>query len=76
MIFIDLTKAFDWVHREGLWKILKNIGCPQKFINIIRFFHEGMLGCVLDNSELLSVSLTVPNRDVCLPHCCSVFSFQ
>jgi len=27
MVFIDLTKAFDSVHREGLWKILKKIGC-------------------------------------------------
>jgi hypothetical protein len=51
MVFIDLTKAFDSVHREGLWKILKKIGCPQKFVNIIRSFHDGMRGCVLDNGE-------------------------
>ena len=25
------TKAFDSVQREGLWKIMKKIGCPQKF---------------------------------------------
>ena len=51
MIFIDLTKAFDSVHREGLWRILKKIGCPQKFINIIRSFHDGMQGCVLNNGS-------------------------
>jgi len=28
MIFIDLIKAFDSVHQEGLWKIPKKIGCP------------------------------------------------
>ena len=51
MVFIDLTKAFDSVHREGLWKILRKIGCPEKFVNIVRAFHEGMMGCVLDNGE-------------------------
>ena len=51
MVFIDLTKAFDSVPREGLWKILKKIGCPQIFINIIRSLHDGMFGCVLDNGE-------------------------
>ena len=51
LIFIDLTKAFDTVNREGLWKILKKIGCPRKFINIIRSFHDGMQGCVLNNGE-------------------------
>jgi len=34
MVFIELTKAFDSVQQEGLWKILKKIGCPPKFINI------------------------------------------
>ena len=51
MIFIDLTKAFDSVHREGLWKILKKIGCPPKLISVTCSFHDGMLGCVLDNGE-------------------------
>jgi hypothetical protein len=54
MVFIDLTKAFDSVHRQGLWKILRKIGCPQKFVNIIQSFHDGMRGCVLDNGETSS----------------------
>ena len=28
--FIDLTKAFDLVSRDGLFKILPKIGCPPK----------------------------------------------
>ena len=51
VIFIDLTEAFDSVHREGLREILKKIDCPQELINIIRSFHEDMLCCVLDNGE-------------------------
>jgi len=51
MVFIDLTKAFDTVSRPGLWMILAKIGCPQKFINIIRSFHDGMMGQVIDGGE-------------------------
>ena len=33
--FIDLTKAFDLVSRDGLFKILAKIGCPPKLLSII-----------------------------------------
>ena len=37
----------------GNWKDLKQIGCTEKFIRvIIREFHEGMKGQVLDCGEL------------------------
>ena len=29
--FIDLTKAFDLVSRDGLFQLLPRIGCPQSF---------------------------------------------
>nr|VZI37424.1 unnamed protein product [Spirometra erinaceieuropaei] len=29
--FVDLTKAFDTVNREGLWKIMQKFGCPERF---------------------------------------------
>lgn len=45
--FIDLTKAFDLVSRDGLFKILPKIGCPPKLLSIIRSFHEGMKGTVV-----------------------------
>lgn len=38
--FIDLTKAFDFVSRDGLFKILKKIGCPPTLLSIISSFHE------------------------------------
>ena len=31
--FIDLTKAFDVVSRDGLFKILAKIGCPHTLLN-------------------------------------------
>lgn len=40
--FIDLTKAFDLVSREGLFSILLKIGCPPKLHSLIRSFHDDM----------------------------------
>ena len=51
LIFIDLTKAFDTVDRPGLWAILSKIGCPDKFINIVRSFHDGMSARVRDGGS-------------------------
>nr|XP_014354063.1 PREDICTED: RNA-directed DNA polymerase from mobile element jockey-like [Latimeria chalumnae] len=36
MAVIDLTKAFDSVNCEALWKILSRFGCPGKFITVLR----------------------------------------
>ena len=49
--YIDLTKAFDTVSREGLWRIMAKYGCPRKFVAIIRQLHDGMLARVQDNGE-------------------------
>ena len=45
--FIDLTKAFDLVSRDGLFKILPKYECPSRLLNIIRSFHEEMKGTVV-----------------------------
>ena len=49
--FVDLTKAFDTVSRDGLWKILARLGCPPKFLTILRQ-HEGQQGQVKHNGSL------------------------
>ena len=41
--FIDLKKAFDSVHRESLWKIMKSYGIPQRIIDIIQNFYDGSI---------------------------------
>ena len=42
MTFVDLTKAFDTVSRDGLWKIMAKFGCPPRFIAMVRQFYDGM----------------------------------
>ena len=49
--YVDLTKAFDTVSREGLWKIMAKYGCPRKFISMVQQFHAGMKAQVQDNGE-------------------------
>ena len=43
MTFVDLTKAFDTASREGLCKIMSKFGCPDRFVKIVRQFHDGMM---------------------------------
>ena len=49
MAFIDLTKAFDSINREVLWKVLSRFGCPANFITILRLLHDKMTATVLFN---------------------------
>ena len=54
---MDLTKAFDsvsradpqsWMSLAGLWMLLHRVGFPEKVINIIRSFHDGMQALVVE----------------------------
>ena len=75
-VFIDLSKAFDSVHRPGLWAILSKIGCPAALVDIIRSFHDGMRSSVIENGER-SPEFEVSNgtKQGCgLAHFCSVSS--
>ena len=51
MTFVDLTKAFDTVSRDGLWKIMAKFGCPPRYIAMVRQFHDGMQACVQNDGE-------------------------
>ena len=57
MTFVDLTKAFDTVSREGLRKIMAKFGCPTKFIAVVRQFQDGMLARVQMMASFLFHSL-------------------
>ena len=42
MTFVNLTKAFDTLSRDGLWKIITKFGCPSRFIAMK---HNSMMSC-------------------------------
>ena len=58
--FVDLIKAFDTVSRKGLWLILKRLGCPQKFLNMIIQLHEDQHGQIRLNNDM-SESFPITN---------------
>ena len=48
---IDLTKAFDLVSRDGLFKVLPKIGCSAKRQSMIESFHIDTKGTVQFNGS-------------------------
>ena len=52
LLFIDPTKAFDTISRPGLWSILSKLGCPPKFISMVRSLHDGMMARVIENGDV------------------------
>ena len=44
--FIDYTKAFDRVHHQKLWKILKEMGIPDHLTCLLRNLHAGQKATV------------------------------
>lgn len=49
--FVDFEKAFDSIHRESLWRILRWYGIPLCFINIIKSCYS-KFACSVETSEL------------------------
>ena len=77
-VFIDLTKAFDTVNRNALWKILGKMGCPDKFVNIIKSFHDDMKVWVSLSGELsdpISVENGVKQGDIPAPTLFAIYFF-
>jgi len=46
--FVDFEKAFDSVHRNGLWMIMNQYGIPQKIINIVKALYDGIECAVVE----------------------------
>uniref|UniRef100_A0A183TN45 Reverse transcriptase domain-containing protein n=1 Tax=Schistocephalus solidus TaxID=70667 RepID=A0A183TN45_SCHSO len=68
--FVDLTKAFDTVNRDGLWKVMQKFGCPKRFSHMVRQLHDGMTARVTDNrtvSEAFAVTNVVKQGCVLAP---------
>nr|VZH90198.1 unnamed protein product [Spirometra erinaceieuropaei] len=75
--FVDLTKDFDTVNREGMWKIIQKFGCPERFIQTVRQLHDGMIARVTDNgaaSEAFAVTNGVKQGCVLVPTLFSLMS--
>ena len=50
--FIDFEKAFDGIHRESLWCILRHYGIPCKIVTILKMLYEGFKSKVICGQNL------------------------
>ena len=74
--FVHVTKAFDTVSGDGLFKILGCLGCPPKFLTIFRQLHEGQQGHVKHNGSLCGsfpISSGLKQGSILAPTLFSVF---
>ena len=76
VVFIDFSKAFDTVSRQGLWQVLKKYGCTEKFVSLIEALHTGMQAKVAmcgSISKDFSVSNGVKQGCVLAPTLVSIY---
>ena len=52
MVFVDFEKAFDSLHRESLWKILRHYGIPLKMVSVIKALYTDFHCQVVCNNQL------------------------
>ena len=52
LTFVDFEKAFDSVHRESLWLIMKKYGIPEKIVKIVKTFYEDFQCAVEHQGEI------------------------
>nr|VZI45087.1 unnamed protein product [Spirometra erinaceieuropaei] len=65
--FLDLTKAFYTVNREGLWKIMQKFGCPERFTQMVRQLHDGLMARVTNNGAVSEAfAVTNGEKQVCV----------
>lgn len=50
---IDLTKAFNTVNSEAVWKIVSKLACPEIFVGLIRTIPDDMKAWICAGVELL-----------------------
>ncbi|KAF7654976.1 hypothetical protein LDENG_00062580 [Lucifuga dentata] len=70
MAFINLSKAFDAINCEMLWKQLSKLRAPPKFLSILQQLHDGMQARVLTGglrSEPFEVNIGVKQGCVLAP---------
>ena len=50
--FVDFEKAFDSIHRDSLWNILRHYGIPCKLVQLIKSFYKNFR-CSVGHSDTL-----------------------
>ena len=54
-VFIDYTQAFDSIHRESLWTILRSFQVPEKLIRLIKLCYRNSRGMARVGGDLTDI---------------------
>jgi hypothetical protein len=57
--FIDFQKAFDSLHRDSLWKIMRSYGIPSKLVTIVKLLYKDFRAAVVCENNQLSESFPI-----------------
>ncbi|KAK3082831.1 hypothetical protein FSP39_006593 [Pinctada imbricata] len=49
--YVDFEKAFDSIHRDSLWSIMKYYGIPDKLIRMVKLLYDTFDCAVLEDGE-------------------------
>ena len=52
IVFVDFTKAFDTIVKNGRRQLLRKCRCPEKFTTIIESMHTGVMVNVINGGEV------------------------
>ena len=63
--FIDFQKAFDSVHCESLWKILRAYSIPHKIVITIITFCEHFGSVIVENTLHFFFESDISNSSAC-----------
>jgi hypothetical protein len=67
MNFIELKKAYDSVHRESIWSIVRGYRIPQRYVNISRKLYINSSFCVrTDNGNADFFNIETRVRQGCI----------
>ena len=52
-MFIDFEKAFDSLHRDSIWKIMRHYGIPSKLVKITKPLYTNFKSAVIYENQLM-----------------------
>ena len=76
IVFVDFTKAFDTIGKNGLRQLLRKCSCPNKFTTMIESMHTGMMVNVMNGGEVsdtFDITNGVKQGCVLLPKIFAIF---
>ncbi len=76
LLFVDITGAYDNVHRKALWYILKKAGLPDSFVTMLSSWYDKRTAAVKigkERSPRFATSRGEPQGDVLSPLLWNIF---